>query len=206
VRGVFWRSVFRFGLRWLWGVVDHFGRAVTILALIGIPTGAAATTELGWWAPVTAVGLVLLAALGEGAFRSWNALAKDVVSQEVLDQSRRAFAGQCFEWVAQVNRFVDAQRARDPGRRTGGLGAQLKAPPETDDRRRQREAQEGEAVALYIERYRDEGVRLFDALVAKGLIVPDTRDHVRSPRNLSDIWDAAHSVRTAAERLGTLLP
>jgi hypothetical protein len=56
-------------------------------------------------------------------------------------------------------------------------------------------------VSLYIEPYRDDGLRYFDALVAGGFIVPDNRPKFENPEDPHDISIAADSMRTGAERV-----
>jgi hypothetical protein len=198
MRRAFWRQSIGVGWRWLLGVTDHAGRALTVAAVLGIPT--LALLSFGWWGLAAGVVVALLLALAEGAFQTWHAASDELGSREAEDEIRAKIRGTCSDWVASVETFLDARAAKAPGPR-GGLRAQLRAQPLTDEQRNAIESYDRETVSVYIERYRDRGVKLFDLLVDLGTIVPDGRKNVHSPTRPFDIRDAADTVEIATSRL-----
>jgi hypothetical protein len=113
------------------------------------------------------------------------------------------FKAKCLGWATDVSKFLDVQKAKEPPRPKQGLVDILQhgRTPDPPDRAKQREEIQRETVSLYIERYRDDGLRYFDALVAGAFIVPDNRPKFESPTDPHDIWIAADSMRTGAERI-----
>lgn len=202
----FWRGAARRGARWLWDAADHVGRVLTVVAVVGVPTGSVALLDVGWWAALVGLLALVFLILAEGAFAEWNAVAIELRDRDANAEFRHKAADLCFAWVKEVRLLLDARAANEPPQPVrGGLRAQVdyrrSGPPEPTEQREAREAHQRETVALYIERYRERGVQLLDLLVKFRVIVDKGRPTIHAPRTVFDVGDAADIIEAGAERL-----
>lgn len=195
---MFWRRSIVAGWQWFVGVTDHVGRALTVTAIIGVP--ALALLSFGWSGLVAGVGAVTLLALAEGAFQTWYRVRNALAARNAEDALRAQIRSMCSEWAGSIETFLDARAAKAPGPR-GGLLAQLRARPLTVEQQEACDSYDRETISLYVETYRERGVKLFDLLVDLRTIVPTARTKVHSPRTPLDIRSAAETVVVAASRL-----
>jgi hypothetical protein len=191
VRRTFWKASAKHGWEWLGGVTDSVGRILLILALAGIPTAGAALLDLGWVAGIIGVGFLVIVVLGEGAYRTWSDFAVDLGKRAIEDQNAAMFNAECFEWIASVEKFLEARDALAPS-----LG---KPPTPAEQARLVRHEQE--TLALFIERHRDDGAALFDRLVNARYSNDKAREHAHTPKSRYAINDALISIQFAAERI-----
>jgi hypothetical protein len=172
--------------------VENLGLALSVLALFGLPTTIGLLRGAGIAGLAIGVGVSALAVLVEGSFQLWRDIDR---RQRAVD----AFYGAFSTWESDVKRFLEAREATRPPVPEDKLkvrGRITPSPPApySSQAKRAAEAHDRETVGLYIEKCRDQGLRLYDTLVSLGVLVQDdgTRKRIRSPK---DKYDITHAMR-----------
>jgi hypothetical protein len=151
------------------------------------------------------VGLALLTgyALLRAARNQRDELRGYLKGQDEYRATVEWFRSECFAWADDVDRLLASQEAKEPPKPAIDLYTHLREgpPKEPSDVVEARNRIRRETVSLFIERYRDSGLKKFDALIQLRKIVPDNRQKIERPKSPNDVFAAADSMRTAAERL-----
>jgi hypothetical protein len=154
-------------------------------------------------------GVVLFGSLFLAPVYQRDELRAHLQGQEESDARVAAFKAECLGWARNVFKLLEVQEAKEPkepkvprGDLVKILSGEKRQPrPGVAERKEKREEIQRETMSLYLQHYRDDGLRLFDALVTGNFIVPNNRSKLEKPADLHDIWIAADSMHTGAERL-----
>jgi len=189
--------------------VENFGLALSVLALFGLPTTVGLLRGAGIAGLAIGVAVSILMVLLEGAFQLW----RDIDRRE---RAVDAFYGAFSTWHSEVKRFLEVREAARPpipqvGRTFSQRVAEVQArgkptpPPPSDpsaiEAKRAAETHDRETVSIYIDKYRDQGLRLYDTLVNLEVLVQDagTRKRIQFPKDKYDITHTMHIVWLGAE-------
>jgi hypothetical protein len=200
-------------VRRAWKDAKRLGLETVAGALVTTAGGAAGGTVGNHWG---SVGLVIGAVIGAGIGfvlfwglellrvmrRQRDDLRTYVRNRNENERILGQFKQTCLKWAKDVEHFAEVQKAKQPRLGKGQVVERLMGREvESDEDKRERARVEREAVSLYIERFREDGLKYFDLLISWGKIVDKGRPTVESPKTILQIEEAADLVRTAADRL-----
>jgi hypothetical protein len=193
-----------------WRVLRHpaenLGLALGVLAVFGLPTTVGVVRGSGVAGLLAGLALSLIGVTLEGAFQLWRGV-------DHRDRIVDAFYASFATWYGEVERFLESREAARAPIPNGHLRLRLaqiqvkgKATVEPIDTKISEataaaEAHDRETVSIYIDKYRDRGLALYDALVKMGVLKEDDtkREQVRAPKSKFAITDAKATIWLGAE-------
>ena len=195
----------------------------TFLGLLVTAAGGAAGGEIaarldlpstGLDVVAVTIGSLMGAGIGIAVFLGYHLLTatrgqrndlRDFIrSRHEAEAKIAEFRGRCLQWAHDVEKHLHVQKAKEPTQPSQEQVVRSlmhNEPVNTPEQARERELIQRETVALYIEKYRDEGLKLVDALMEAGLVGPARRQTIADPQDLNGVSAAMTQMHIAADQL-----